>query len=70
MGLPSGRYPLLIFGLPLLAGVVVGFIIGVLPIAWQIIMITFEKGAGFDRAIGYLLLTIPLSMFERQHLKG
>jgi hypothetical protein len=41
--LKTGRYPILIFGLPLVAGALVAFVIAMIPLAWLIIMSPFQK---------------------------
>jgi hypothetical protein len=43
MSLPTGRYPILIFALPLVAGAVVAFGIAMIPMACLIVMIPFQK---------------------------
>ena len=43
MSLPTGRYPILIFALPLVAGAVVAFGIAMIPMVCLIVMIPFQK---------------------------
>jgi hypothetical protein len=43
-GLPSGRYPILIFALPLLGGAVVAFLVAMLPLPLILISDKFKKG--------------------------
>jgi hypothetical protein len=43
MSLPTGRYPILIFALPLVAGGAVAFAIAMVPMVCLIIMIPFQK---------------------------
>jgi hypothetical protein len=43
MSLPTGRYPILIFALPLVAGAVAAFVITMIPFVCLVIMSPFQK---------------------------
>lgn len=43
MSLPTGRYPILIFALPVVAGGAVAFGIAMLPLVWLMISSPFQK---------------------------